>query len=142
MSVKAIAINCSLKKSSGEPSSTDAMIALLKEKFSNHDVEITETLRIAAEAAGLRFAVNPVTHQGLNREVVDRQMQVLDGSDGPVLAYCASGTRSSIVWSLGQVGRSETDEISAATAKAGYDLERLRPQLDALRESDAENDAD
>ena len=47
MSVKAIAINCSLKKSSGEPSSTDAMIALLREKFSNHDVEITETLRIA-----------------------------------------------------------------------------------------------
>ncbi|MGR3466047.1 TIGR01244 family sulfur transferase [Limimaricola sp.] len=93
-----------------------------------------ETLRIAAEAAGLRFAINPVTHQGLNRETVDRQMQVLDSSDGPVLAYCASGTRSSIVWSLGQVGRMETDEIIAATTKAGYDLDRLRPQLDALRE--------
>ena len=47
MSVKAIAINCSLKKSSGEPSSTDAMIALLKEKFADQDIEITETLRIA-----------------------------------------------------------------------------------------------
>ncbi|MGX9855823.1 TIGR01244 family sulfur transferase [Limimaricola variabilis] len=93
-----------------------------------------ETLRIAAEAAGLRFAVNSVTHQGLNRETVDRQMQVLEASDGPVLAYCASGTRSSIVWSLGQVGRMETDDIIAATAKAGYDLERLRPQLEALRE--------
>ncbi|WP_341214117.1 TIGR01244 family sulfur transferase [uncultured Limimaricola sp.] len=99
-----------------------------------------ETLRIAAEAAGLRFAVNSVTHQGLNREIVDRQMQVLDGSDGPVLAYCASGTRSSIVWSLGQVGRMETDAIIAATAKQGYDLERLRPQLEALREDDAPED--
>ncbi|MCZ4262023.1 TIGR01244 family sulfur transferase [Limimaricola sp. G21655-S1] len=100
-----------------------------------------ETLRIAAEAAGLRFATNPVTHQGLNREIIDRQMQVLDSSDGPVLAYCASGTRSSIVWSLGQVGRQETDEIIAATAKAGYDLERLRPQLEALREDEGEDDA-
>ena len=47
MPVKAIAINCSLKQTSGEPSSTDAMIAVLKDKFSDHDVEVTETLRIA-----------------------------------------------------------------------------------------------
>lgn len=47
MPVKAIAINCSLKKSAGEASSTDAMIAVLKEKFSDHNVEVTETLRMA-----------------------------------------------------------------------------------------------
>lgn len=47
MPVKAIAINCSLKKSSGEASSTDAMIAVLKDEFARHDVEVTETLRIA-----------------------------------------------------------------------------------------------
>ena len=47
MPVKAIAINCSLKKSSDEASSTDAMIAVLEEKFAEHDVSITETLRIA-----------------------------------------------------------------------------------------------
>ncbi len=101
-----------------------------------------DALRIATEAAGLRFAVNEVTHQGLNRDVVGRQMQVLDSSDGPVLAYCASGTRSSIVWSLGQVGRMETDSIIKATAEAGYDLERLRPQLEALRADEGEDDAD
>ena len=47
MPVKAIAINCSLKKTSGDASSTDAMIAVLKDKFSEHDVEVRETLRIA-----------------------------------------------------------------------------------------------
>ncbi|WP_375290634.1 flavodoxin family protein [Qipengyuania sp.] len=47
MPVKAIAINCSLKNSSDEASSTDAMIAVLDEKFAEHDVSITETLRIA-----------------------------------------------------------------------------------------------
>ena len=47
MTVSAIAINCSLKKSSGEASSTDAMIAVLEEKFAKHDVKIAETLRIA-----------------------------------------------------------------------------------------------
>ena len=47
MTVSAIAINCSLKKSSGEASSTDAMIAVLEEKFAKHDVKIAETIRIA-----------------------------------------------------------------------------------------------
>lgn len=47
MAVSAIAINCTLKKSSGESSSTDAMIAALAEAFGKHDVKIAETIRIA-----------------------------------------------------------------------------------------------
>ena len=47
MPVTAIAINCSLKKTSGDASSTDTMIAVLKDKFSKHDVAVSETLRIA-----------------------------------------------------------------------------------------------
>jgi uncharacterized protein (TIGR01244 family) len=91
-----------------------------------------EVMRIAAEAAGLGFVVNPVTHQTLNMDMVAEQMAALTEAGGPVLAYCASGTRSSIVWSLGQAGQIPTDDIIAATAKAGYDLAGLRPRLDAL----------
>lgn len=47
MAVSAIAINCSLKTSSGEASSTDAMIAVLGEAFGEHGVTIAETIRIA-----------------------------------------------------------------------------------------------
>ena len=47
MAVSAIAINCSLKKSSGEASSTDAMIEVLGKAFAEHDVTISETIRIA-----------------------------------------------------------------------------------------------
>jgi multimeric flavodoxin WrbA len=45
MTVTAIAINCTLK-AEGE-SSTDAMIAVLKRAFAKHDVQISETIRIA-----------------------------------------------------------------------------------------------
>jgi multimeric flavodoxin WrbA len=45
MTVTAIAINCTLK-AEGE-SSTDAMIAVLKQAFAKHDVQISETIRIA-----------------------------------------------------------------------------------------------
>ncbi|MEO9822871.1 MAG: NAD(P)H-dependent oxidoreductase [Paracoccaceae bacterium] len=47
MPLTAIALNCSLKKSSDEASSTDAMIAVLKKHLANQDVELSETLRIA-----------------------------------------------------------------------------------------------
>lgn len=47
MTVSAIALNCSLKKSSGEASSTDAMIDVLKKQFEDHDVKLAETIRVA-----------------------------------------------------------------------------------------------
>lgn len=47
MALSAIAINCSLKKSGGSKSSTDAMIAVLAEEFAACDVELVETIRIA-----------------------------------------------------------------------------------------------
>lgn len=47
MPARAIAINCTLKTSSGETSSTDAMIAVLGKAFADHDVAITETIRMA-----------------------------------------------------------------------------------------------
>ena len=94
----------------------------------------SEVMRIATEAAGLRFEVLPLTHATIGGSVAD-QMALCAASDGPVFAYCASGTRCSIVWSLGQVGQMSTDDIIAATARAGYDLSGLRPQLDALAET-------
>ena len=47
MTVTAIEINCTLKKSSGEPSSTDAMLDVLAKHFKDAGVEIAERLRIA-----------------------------------------------------------------------------------------------
>jgi len=47
MPVTAIAINCTLKKSGGEPSSTDALLAVLNKAFADNDVHVAETLRMA-----------------------------------------------------------------------------------------------
>lgn len=86
----------------------------------------------AAKDAGLAFVTIPVTHQGLNLEMIDAQKAALESSEGPTLAYCASGTRSSIVWALGQAGEMPADDILAATAAAGYELGGMRSQIDAL----------
>ena len=89
-------------------------------------------IEAAAQEAGLAFVVIPVTHQGLNMEMIDSQKAAMDASDGPVLAYCASGTRSSIVWSFAQAKEMSADDIIAATTAAGYDLGGMRGQLEAL----------
>ena len=45
--MRAIAINCSLKSSQGEPSSTDLMIDIIGTALARHGVELVRTLRIA-----------------------------------------------------------------------------------------------
>jgi multimeric flavodoxin WrbA len=53
MPLTAIALNCTLK-AEGD-SSTDAMIAVLADAFAEHDVTLTETIRVAAQ--GVKFGV-------------------------------------------------------------------------------------
>lgn len=89
-------------------------------------------MEAAAKAAGLTFVINPVTHHGLNMDMVTTQKDAMDASTGPTLAYCASGTRSSVVWALGQAAEMSADDILSATAAAGYDLGGMRPQLNAI----------
>jgi multimeric flavodoxin WrbA len=47
MTVSAIEINCSLKRTTGEPSSTDAMLDVIGKHFRDAGVEIGERLRVA-----------------------------------------------------------------------------------------------
>ena len=47
MPLSAIAINCTLKRSGGEPSSTDKMIEIIAGELAKHDVTLSETIRIA-----------------------------------------------------------------------------------------------
>lgn len=91
------------------------------------------TMRELAEAEGLTYSEIPVTHQGLNMEMVTDQRDAAEAAGGPVLAYCASGTRSTIVWAMGQADRMEIDDIMTAAAAQGYDISGMRRQLEALR---------
>ncbi len=95
---------------------------------SHHAAVIKELV----EAEGMTFHELPVVHGSLTMDLVQAQADILKNANGPVFAYCASGNRCSIVWSLGQAGVLSTDEIIASTTKAGYQLDHLRGQLDAM----------
>lgn len=92
------------------------------------------TIGTALAEAGIAYDVLPLTHQTMTPENVAKQAALANDGEGPVLAYCASGTRCTVVWAFGQVGKMGTDEILQTAAEAGYDLAGLRPTLDALSE--------
>lgn len=94
-----------------------------------------DAIEDAARAAGLDFVRLPLTHQTMTPPNVATQMQHASAAEGPVLAYCASGTRSTVVWCLGQAGAMAADDILAAVRAGGYDLENLRPTLDAIAQA-------
>jgi uncharacterized protein (TIGR01244 family) len=91
-----------------------------------------EAMKAAAEALGLVFVANPVIGGALTMDNVTAQRAAIDAASGPVLAYCASGNRSSIVWALAMAGRRPADELISLPARFGYQLEGLRGQIEAL----------
>ncbi len=88
-------------------------------------------IRAAATAAGLEFVEIPLSQsENFVRDVV-RQREAVAQSKGPVLAYCASGTRSTIVWMFGAVATVPVGDLLETANRAGYPLAALRPQLEA-----------
>lgn len=94
-----------------------------------------QSAEIAAEAAeaGLAYVEIPVTHAGFSQPQVDALIAALERAEGPVLAYCRSGTRSTLLWALAQARLgTPVEEISGAANGAGYDIGPIRQLIDML----------
>lgn len=89
----------------------------------------------AAEAAGVELVVCPLSHQSMTPDVIETNYALITENDGPVLAYCASGTRSTIAWAIAASAEMDVDDIVAAARAVGYDLDNLRHVLDATAKS-------
>lgn len=91
-------------------------------------------IEAAAQAAGLAYAAVPVTHAGFSPWQLDGMAAALDqAGEGKVLAYCRSGTRSTLLWALTRArAGDDADTLSAKAAAAGYDLSPIRQIMDAV----------
>ncbi|MEM7295251.1 MAG: TIGR01244 family sulfur transferase [Pseudomonadota bacterium] len=83
-------------------------------------------------AAELAFLMNPMGPQAPIAATVEQQAAFMGRAEGPTFAYCASGTRSAMIWCLGHAQDLGADGVLASARGAGYDLEHLRPTLEAL----------
>lgn len=89
-------------------------------------------LEQAAKDAGLEFVILPLTHQNMTPQVIAQNKELIDACDGPVVAYCASGTRSTYAWALGAAQDMDVEDIVSAARAGGYELSSLRPTLEAI----------
>ena len=87
----------------------------------------------AAAQAGLDYTAIPIGHSGFSEVQVDAMIAALEGAEGKVLAYCRSGTRSTLLWALAQAkSGADPDGIARAAMAAGYDVSPIRPMMDML----------
>lgn len=95
-----------------------------------------ETIEQAARAAGIDYVAIPVTHSGFAETQVTALADALARAEGPVLAYCRSGTRSTLLWALARArAGDDPQQLADAASQAGYDLSPVRQVMDMLAAS-------
>jgi uncharacterized protein (TIGR01244 family) len=87
------------------------------------DAPQSADIAAAAKAAGLNYVHIPV-RGGPGPAEVEAMKAAIDQAEGPVLAFCRSGTRSIVTWSIGQAtsGAMSRGELTDLGRAAGYDL--------------------
>ena len=89
----------------------------------------SDTIEAAAKAAGIDYRHIPVAG-GFSQPQVAQMADALAQAQGPVLAFCKSGTRSTYLWALARARLGDDAEaLTAKAAAAGYDLSPIRAFL-------------
>ncbi|ODT60040.1 MULTISPECIES: TIGR01244 family sulfur transferase [Paracoccus] len=90
-----------------------------------------DAMAMAAEQAGMRYHYLPF-HPGQITPQLIAEFGAATAGQGPVIAYCRSGNRSTVLWALNQAGRLPEDEILRIAADAGFDLSGVSPLIASL----------
>ena len=85
-----------------------------------------------AKQHGMQYFFVPVNPMALSMETVQAFAQAMEDAQGPVVAYCASGRRSAMMWALINASKKSADEIISACAAQGHDLSQMRPMLSQM----------
>ena len=85
----------------------------------------------AARAAGLEMCAVPFSSASMTEADVAAFRAALDEMPMPMLAYCRTGTRCTMMWSLVNYDALGPETILRATSAAGYDMSGLVAQLRA-----------
>jgi sulfide:quinone oxidoreductase len=84
----------------------------------------------SAEAEGIEARSVPIISGQLTEADTEAFRAAFEALPKPILAYCRSGTRCTMMWSLTHIDTLGGDAILRAAAGAGYDMSGLVAQLD------------
>lgn len=86
-------------------------------------------MREAAQAKGIAFHHIPVSGGKFPDSAVNAFRAIRRGTEGPLLAYCRTGTRSITLDTLANPDALDPSERLMRAAAAGYDLTNLSDKL-------------
>lgn len=90
-------------------------------------------IEAAAKAAGIAYVEIPVSGMNISPAHLDAFDAAVNGTEGPVLAFCRSGTRSTVLRSFARARAGDSaDQIINEAAEAGYNIAGQRGALIAL----------
>ena len=88
----------------------------------------------AAVAEKIDYAFIPMAG-GLTMDIIGQSVQAYNNLPRPIFAYCASGTRSTVLWCFAHVEALGVDGVLDAASNAGYNLSQIRGGLTQYLES-------
>lgn len=107
---------------------------LMNNRPDGEGADQTPSAVIEAEAKknNLNYVYLPIVSSAITPQNIADFGKILTQAEGPILAYCRTGTRCTNMWALAEAGNCGTDQLLKAASEAGYDLRGLAPTLDAL----------
>ena len=93
-----------------------------------------EQVKAWLNANGIEHVIYmPVVMDGITDETLDHFQTTVANSEAPIMAFCRTGTRSSMLWALNQARRGvEVNSLIKAASLANIDLEPQRHRLEAI----------
>lgn len=86
-------------------------------------------IEAAAREHGLQWVYLPVSSSNILDSDVDKFDEMIRNADSPVLAFCRTGTRSTVLWSLSAARRDSVEKVVGKAQQAGYDISGLAPRM-------------
>ncbi|UZD67576.1 TIGR01244 family sulfur transferase [Marinobacter sp. AN1] len=83
----------------------------------------------AAEENGLKWVFLPVESGNIQDSDVDAFAPMFEEAEKPMLAFCRSGTRCTVLWALSSARHMPLEPIIQRAGQAGYDIRGLVPRL-------------
>lgn len=96
------------------------------------DQPSVEMIKSECLANGIEFLHLPISPGDFNLEVIMETEKVLKTAK-KTLAYCRTGTRSTMLWAFAKTKDLEVDEVLKITDNSGYNFQHLKELLETYK---------
>lgn len=90
-------------------------------------------LAASAKQLGLSYFALPVDGGNISDTEIEAFDNIIETQNGPILAFCRTGTRCATLWALSEADNSTPSAIIERAREAGYDLSGLRQRIASRR---------